>query len=103
MTTIAYRDGVMASDSACWIGDTLAHRVKKMWRIKRALVGMAGDYSAALFFLEWVRNGSHEDEWTELHKYTLDVMAVHPDGKIHLFECHHSHAPIVATSKYCAI
>jgi len=93
----------MASDSACWIGNTLGHRVKKMWRVKGALLGFAGDYTAAQQFLQWVKNGGHEDEYPNLSKFILDVMAVHADGKIHLFEGHYSHLPIASTSNYSAI
>lgn len=47
MTTIAYRDGVMASDSCVTFGDAIDVLVPKMKRLKSgALLGSAGDNDA---------------------------------------------------------
>lgn len=58
MTTIlaCARLGVMVADSSI----TDADRVwagRKVWRVRGALVGMAGDDSDRLAFLEWYRGG----------------------------------------------
>lgn len=58
MTTIAYRDGVMAADSGSWTGGTV-HR----WASKLAvgpdgtLYGACGDAAECNAYLKWVNGG----------------------------------------------
>ncbi|MDQ0135698.1 ATP-dependent HslUV protease subunit HslV [Neorhizobium galegae] len=60
MTTIAYRDGIMAADSGAWIGGAATP-----WAYKLAigpdgtLYGVAGNAAEAERFLQWVRDGCH--------------------------------------------
>ena len=58
MTVIAYRNGVMASDTASYFGNTVSPRVKKLARGKDgALYGVCGDGAASDAFLAWVEGG----------------------------------------------
>lgn len=58
MTTIAYRDGVMASDSGSWMGDAAFPWARKLARgADGTLYGVAGDAAACQAFLEWVDAG----------------------------------------------
>lgn len=58
MTVIAYRDGVMASDTASYFGDTVSPRVRKLARGKDgALYGVCGEGAASDAFLAWVDGG----------------------------------------------
>lgn len=65
MTTIAYKDGVLASDSrATWAGNVKANCIK-MWRIQskvepvkgEVLLGVCGNLAAALLFKDWMEAG----------------------------------------------
>lgn len=59
MTTIAYRDGVMAADSGVWFGDGLAPWARKIVRdAEGTLYGVAGNAGQASDFIEWVLAGS---------------------------------------------
>lgn len=59
MTVIAYRDGVMASDTGCWIGDASHGWADKLARASDGtLYGVAGSAAQGEGFLEWVRAGS---------------------------------------------
>lgn len=56
MTTIAYRDGVMAADTAAsWESDGGSYRTRqiKLHRAAGCVVGIAGDYYAGAAFLAW--------------------------------------------------
>jgi hypothetical protein len=58
MTTIVYRDGVMAADSGSWAGDASHGWAEKVVRgVDDVLYGCAGDAAEAEGFLAWVRSG----------------------------------------------
>lgn len=59
MTTIVYRDGVMAADSRATV-DTEAGGARmvmcdKLFRVGDAIIGTAGDGFASLLFVDWYR------------------------------------------------
>jgi 20S proteasome alpha/beta subunit len=57
MTTIAYRDGVMAADSAMWQGDLLLGTVQKIYRLDEGhrLAGFAGDLAVCQRLIDLLR------------------------------------------------
>lgn len=58
MSTIAYRDGVMASDSGAWIDDIAITSVRKIGRAQDGtLFGVCGNGPECQAFLQWVRSG----------------------------------------------
>jgi ATP-dependent protease HslVU (ClpYQ) peptidase subunit len=59
MTTIVYRDGVLAADQRMTQGDTLvSDKCKKLVRMSDgSLVAIAGRLSLAQKFVEWARKG----------------------------------------------
>ncbi len=58
MTVIAYRDGVMASDTASYFGNIVSPRVRKLARGNDGvLYGVCGDGAASDAFLAWVKGG----------------------------------------------
>jgi hypothetical protein len=57
VTTIAYKDGVLASDSGVFYGDYLVGETEKIWRVGDILVGAVGSAGFARKFLDWVRSG----------------------------------------------
>lgn len=60
MTTIAYRDGILAADTRAMVGGwKAAHSVQKVFAIKSdrgQIAACAGNYSSACAFIEWLRN-----------------------------------------------
>lgn len=62
MTTIAYRDGVMAADSRFTedseAGGTRLGRCEKLYRREHAIVGLAGESAPGLVFLDWYDKGA---------------------------------------------
>lgn len=90
MTTIAFRDGVIASDSRATWDDWSLSRCVKLYRIKSridpvkgdVIVGTAGVSSAALLFVDWLEQGGeprlHDrgvDDTTE-----FECLVVHRTG-----------------------
>lgn len=84
MTTLAYRDGVMAADSSCWDGGVNVHRLRKVYRVKGLLVGYTGDVGAFGRFLDWLKDGGYPDEYPKVK--SLTVLAVSKDGAVKSFD-----------------
>lgn len=60
MTTIAYRDGILAADSQCQAGSRILGSVRKIELIDTEpvrLVAAAGNLDKCRLFLDWQRNG----------------------------------------------
>lgn len=89
MTTIAYRDGVMAADSGSWQGDACHGWAVKLARGNDgALYGVAGNAPEAMAFLAWVNSG-YRGEQPKAEALpdggnAFIVMAVSPDGPVRL-------------------
>lgn len=83
MTTICYRDGVLAGDSRVTVGDmVLSDNILKVHRLSNnTLLGWAGSAEHAHILKEAMTNGG------EIHG-TLDVLAlwIQEDGTIYLWE-----------------
>lgn len=63
MTTIAYRDGVLAADSSCWVDTTRVHSARKIWRVHGGLIGFAGTISYGLAMVRWLQSGADPDDY----------------------------------------
>lgn len=61
MSTIAYRDGVMAADTLGVNGANLTRETRKLHRLDDAIVGFTGNYVDGLTFVDWWRVGHDMD------------------------------------------
>ncbi len=61
MTTVAYRDGTMASDSLVAYGDVDAGGAGKVFQIGPVLLGFSGCLAIGQRFVDWVRAGMRGD------------------------------------------
>lgn len=58
MTTLVYRDGVLAADSRITVGDTYLDGWRKVRRISDgSLVGFTGSLPSGQAFIDWATNG----------------------------------------------
>lgn len=87
MTTIAYRDGVMASDSLVTKGHS--HRdgtSQKVYRLgppgRGILVGIAGQWPAAQRLVDWLRAGAHGEPPDMGGEKGAEALIIMPDGLI---------------------
>ena len=88
MSTIAYRDGIIAADTLCVRGDMRAfHRTKMGRRADGTLGGAGGNLSFCAAFIEWVESGDGDAPERHQDKHSSDVgFIVYPDGRIRIFE-----------------
>lgn len=99
MTTIAYKDGVLAADTRATIGDVIdPSEHKKVFRLKNgALVGSAGTPGETRVILKKLRK--NPDDFESI-KSPNNVIYIKPDGKI--FE-HDGSGWSPINAKYAAI
>lgn len=58
MTTIAYRNGILASDALVTSGNARAGKVKKIAKGNGVMGGMSGSAEACQSFIEWIEAGA---------------------------------------------
>ena len=99
MTIVVYRARQMACDSSVVHGGTRIHSIKKIWRVGNGLVGGAGTIGDLIRFVEWLRDGAIESEFTagDYHAITVD-----PSGKLRAWEGIYPD-PLDISDEYCAV
>jgi ATP-dependent HslUV protease subunit HslV len=91
MTTIAYKNGVMAADSGSWMGDASHGWAEKLAKgPDGTLYGVAGGAPEAMGFLDWVRAGADAETMPRAEALpdggsTFIVLAVSPNGPVRIF------------------
>ncbi len=85
MTTIAYRDGVLAADGRMSQGHTVV--TDKYTKVKRIPGGLAvagsGDVTRLAAFVDWLMGGS---EGARPSLKNCDALVVYPSGKVEAFD-----------------
>lgn len=110
MTVIAYRDGVLAADSRfTFHSDAGGSRVgtcNKLFAVTRAkqrwLIGLSGEGSPGILFLEWFKSGRKgAPEKLLSHKADFGALVISPRGEMFLYDrwC----APDPLTGEFAAI
>lgn len=90
MTTIAYRDGIMAADSGSWMGDATHSWANKLAKgLDGTLYGVAGGAPEALGFLDWVNAGADPEHMPVAEAMpdggnSFIVLAVSPGGPVRI-------------------
>lgn len=92
MTTIAYRDGILAADSQTTVnteaGGSRKHRCEKLYRktIKQGrksfdvIIATAGESSPSLLFVEWYGSGDPMPKMLETHGGDFTCLILAPHG-----------------------
>lgn len=107
MTTIAYRDGVMASDSlAVMAGYVKIGGTPKVFRIKGCLVGLTGTARLIRMFTDWFEANYMENNLPPIapdltkdspgQDDSINAYVVLPNGKIWRYESGAAPYPVVA-------
>ena len=99
MTTVACDRDLeeMAADSRLTDGDTNAN-ARKLWKVNGHLIGVAGDYPAAVAFVNWYKSKTKPNV---PDMKNLNVMVLTPTGKILHYD--HSLHPYEVTDNFSAI
>lgn len=79
MTTIAFKDGVLASDTQVTSNGFRVGFASKIWRVGRLLIGGAGSDCYTQKFRDWVRGGMEGDH--PILKDIGNVFILRPDGE----------------------
>lgn len=63
MTTVVYKDGILASDSRCTQNDTVVGNVTKIHKIdNNTIIGFCGRTAQAFKFIEWYKSGRKKED-----------------------------------------
>lgn len=84
MTTIAFKNGVLAADTRCTIDDVIdPSEHKKVFRFKNgALIGLAGDTGVIMAAIKKLRRDPDDFESIKADKRELNAIYVRADGKV---------------------
>lgn len=85
MTTIVYRDGVMAGDSQVTAYHTITGHQRKIHRVKGHLIGCCGRASEVKAFLDWFEKGwRKEDKPKNIDDFS--AITVNENGDVHRWD-----------------
>ena len=80
MTTIAYRDGMMAADTDSLFGGMKYRNANKILRRGNALIGITGNLVDGLVFADWWEAGADRSALPVFREYAADKEA--PDFEV---------------------
>lgn len=97
MTTIVYRDGILAADSAihaggCLVGESEA----KIFEHKGSLFGVTGSVSGQSVLKKWLDDNRSLKNLSNIRDDDLEIIEINPEGKVFYLYDDFLHAPIRA-------
>ena len=88
MTTIAYRDGLMACDSQVTTGETKYAKAKKIRKLADgSLIGVSGNWAAAYRLMMGVRDDGTVTPSLLASCKGADGLLIRPDNSMWMIEC----------------
>lgn len=82
MTTIAYRDGILAADTSVWDRGCYVGQVTKIFAAPCGLIGgVSGDLGDSVALRDWLLAGAENDPPEFKHDDSEGVL-IHPTGKV---------------------
>ena len=84
MTTIAFKDGVLAADSHIACGGLRSGTAQKIFEHGGGAIAGAGAYAEFLRFKDWIVDGADPEKRPELKE--SDLIWIKPDGSVVEFE-----------------
>lgn len=87
MTSIVYRDGILAADSASFCNGLITDfEREKITRVPGGIFAAAGDLSAIRLFKEWLEGGALRENRPHLASDSLGAIVCWDDGRVEIFE-----------------
>ncbi len=80
MTTIAYRDGIMAADTQVTMEEITSYG-HKLHMIGKECIAVAGNCDSEVYFLEWYSAGQKKEDWP-VEKMKFEAMVVDQWGDV---------------------
>jgi hypothetical protein len=99
MTTIAYKDGIMAADTQIVSGSIIQGHARKIDHVNGWLVGGAGVFGCTRPVLEWIKNG-HELSKAVVWGNTIKdcgVLLADPDGNCYFVSTSNDYVTQIST------
>jgi|TARA_R100001530_G_C4196269_1_gene123520 ATP-dependent protease HslVU (ClpYQ) peptidase subunit len=107
MTTIAYRDGIIASDSQETYGDGRIGYCKKLYRLKDVILATSGDSYTGLIFVDWYERGARLEDAPDLSHVQSDedfeCLVIEDLDNIYTINRFFQKYPIEMPDGFCAI
>ena len=82
MTTIAYRDGILAADSLSTFNGARQGSVNKIFRLNGVLIGGCGELNVVSAFYQWVCLGMKADDCPVSKGSESMCFVIRPDGVV---------------------
>ena len=88
MTTIVYKDGVMAADTQVTFGQSKILASKKIKKINGCLVGAAGQVNVCQEYMRWFKEKVPRVKISQLPKFmsaestNFEILVINPKGEI---------------------
>ena len=83
MTTVAYKDGIIAADRLVTDRNLRCGLVDKLYTCPDgSVLGVAGALSSVMPFVDWIRGGSTESERPNLQDDEFEAIRVFPGRKV---------------------
>lgn len=103
MTTIVFRDGVLAADTAVFDRGCYCGQTEKIFKSPNgSLFGAAGAIGDLIRFKEWMLAGEPEADRPQFKDEDSEAVVIRPDGTVHWFGTR-DHAQINSADNYYAI
>lgn len=99
MTTLAYRDGVLAADRKSTFCNVAIATTKVRRLADGTLVGCTGDSGLCRKLIEWLQDGADPDSYPDLDG-KCHMLIVRPTGKVYLYDS--CSAPVELEEKFVA-
>lgn len=103
MTTVVYKNGVMAADKMASEGNNKTGKMTKIFRVNGYLVGFSGAADCSMALLRWFEDGADEEAWPDPYKDDPEatMMVVAPTGQVMFYE--RFPIPIIMENEFFAI
>ena len=111
MTTITYKDGVMAADTQATMGDEKAYGAVKLFYTEKFLIGLSGNFSNVLPFQSWLKDteqavssaGVLHQFWDSIPAFGDGFTAILVDTGGRIWNCGSTFPPVTLHRIYDAI
>jgi len=103
MTTIAFKEGILAGDKMSVNGNLKYARVTKVHKINGCLCAIAGPYDIGMEMLHWFQEGAEPDDFPGIQMETNEstLLVITPERRITLYE--RSPIPLIFEQEVVAI
>lgn len=103
MTTICFKDGILAADRQATHHDSAFFAVTKIHRINGCLVGGAGSADVYQSMINWFQEGAKDEDFPSIQSETNDatMVVISPDGRVMVYD--RTPHPVIIENEFFAL